>query len=109
VQNQYSRKHRDPETDGVLAYTQAKNLAFLAWSPLNGIGGAKTLGHFEPLLESMAASHHVSIYQVVLAWLLSKGPQVIALPGASRRESIEDSAKACRLKLRPEEIEALNG
>lgn len=108
VQNQYSRKHRDPETDGVLAYTQAKNLAFLAWSPLNGIGGAKTLGLFEPLLESIAASHHVSIYQVVLAWLLSKGPQVIALPGASRRESIEDSAKACRLKLRPEEIEALN-
>ncbi len=108
VQNEYSRKHRQPETDGVLQYAQAKNLAFLAWSPLNGIGGAKTLGHFEPLLESIAASHHVSIYQVVLAWLLSKGPQVIPLPGASRTQSIEDSAQACLLKLRPEEIEALN-
>ena len=109
VQNEYSRKHREPETDGVLAYTKAKKLAFLAWSPLNGIGGAKTLGHFEPLLESMAASHRVSIYQVALAWLLSKGPQVIPIPGASRPQSIEDSAKACALKLRPEEIEALNG
>ncbi len=108
VQNEYSRKHRQPETDGVLQYAQAKNLAFLAWSPLNGMGGAKTLGHFEPLLESIAAAHHVSIYQVVLAWLLSKGPQVIPLPGASRTQSIEDSAQACLLKLRPEEIEALN-
>ena len=108
VQNEYSRKHRQPETDGVLQYAQAKNLAFLAWSPLNGIGGAKTLGHFEPLLESIAASHHVSIYHVVLAWLLSKGPEVIPLPGASRTQSIEDSAQACLLKLRPEEIEALN-
>jgi aryl-alcohol dehydrogenase-like predicted oxidoreductase len=61
------------------------------------------------LLESIAASHHVSIYQVVLAWLLSKGPQVIPIPGASRPQSVEDSSQACRLKLRPEELEALNG
>ena len=108
VQNEYSRKHRQPETDGVLQYANAKNLAFLAWSPLNGIGGAKTLGHFEPLLESIAVAHHVSIYQVVLAWLLAKGPQVIPIPGASRPQSIEDSSHACRLKLRPEELEALN-
>lgn len=108
VQNQYSRKHRQPEQDGVLEYARARNLAFLAWSPLNGIGGSKDLGAFEPLLESIAASHHVSIYQVVLAWLLSKGPQVIPIPGASRKESIEDSAKACQLKLRPEELEALS-
>ncbi|MDA8377253.1 MAG: aldo/keto reductase [Planctomycetia bacterium] len=108
VQNEYSRRHRQPETDGVLQYTQARNLAFLAWSPLNGIGGAKTLGDFEPLLESIAASHHVSIYQVVLAWLMAQGPQIIAIPGASRPQSIEDSARACRLKLRPEEIEALS-
>ncbi len=108
VQNEYSRRHRQPETDGVLHYAQARNLAFLAWSPLNGIGGSKNLGQFEPLLESIAASHHVSIYQVVLAWLLSKGPQVIPIPGASRPQSVEDSAQACQLKLRQEEIEALN-
>ncbi|MGC9258816.1 MAG: aldo/keto reductase [Phycisphaerae bacterium] len=109
VQNEYSRKQRQPETDGVLQYAQKRNLAFLAWSPLNGIGGAKALGISEPLLGRMAAAHQVSVYQVVLAWLLSKGPQVIPIPGASRPQSIEDSAQAAQLQLKPEELAALNG
>ncbi|MDA8376744.1 MAG: aldo/keto reductase [Planctomycetia bacterium] len=108
VQNEYSRQHRQPETDGVLQYAQRRNLAFLAWSPLNGIGGAKALGTFEPLLARIAASHHVSVYQVVLAWLLTRGPQVIPIPGASRTKSIEDSAQAAQLQLKAEELAELN-
>jgi aryl-alcohol dehydrogenase-like predicted oxidoreductase len=109
VQNQYSRKHREPEKDGVLEYALQRKMAFLAWSPLNGIKGAKLLGSHEPLLESIAVSHHCSPQRVVLAWLLSRGPHVIPIPSTSRMQSIEDSARAADLKLHHEEIEALNG
>ncbi|HTV48213.1 MAG TPA: aldo/keto reductase [Phycisphaerae bacterium] len=108
VQNQYSRKHRQPETDGVLEYSRQRGMAFLPWSPLNGIKGSKSLGAHEPLLESLAVAHNCSPQRVVLAWLLSKGPHVIPIPGASRIQSVEDSARAGDLKLRREEIEALN-
>jgi len=108
VQNQYSRRHRQPETDGVLQYSQQRGMAFLPWSPLNGIRGSKSLGAFEPLLESIAVAHNCSPQRVVLAWLLSKGPNVIPIPGASRIQSVEDSARAGDLKLRQEEIAALD-
>lgn len=108
VQNEYSRKHRAPETDGTLRYALDNDLAFLPWSPLNGIGAAATLGRDDPLVESVAAGHGVSPQQVALAWLLHKGPHVIPIPGASRESSIRDSARAADLVLRQEEIHALD-
>ena len=41
----------------------------------------------------------VSPQQLAVAWLLSKGPQVLVIVGASRAASIEDSARAADLEL----------
>ena len=49
----------------------------------------------------------MSPHQVALAWLLSLGPVVVPIPGASRPESILDSVEAAGLKLTPEELERL--
>jgi aryl-alcohol dehydrogenase-like predicted oxidoreductase len=46
----------------------------------------------------------VSPQQVVLAWELSLGDHVIPIPGASRRETITDSARAAALRLDPGHI-----
>ena len=41
-------------------------------------------------------------------WLLAKAPVVIPIPGASRPESIIDSAQAPGLTLSPEELARLD-
>ena len=41
----------------------------------------------------------MSPQQLAVAWLLSKGPQVLVIVGASRAASIEDSARAAELEL----------
>jgi aryl-alcohol dehydrogenase-like predicted oxidoreductase len=107
VQNQYSPKHRNPERDGVLAKCQELGLAFLPYSPLGGMGGAKAIGETGKLGDA-ATELGVSPQQVVLAWLLSKYERVIPIPGASRIASVEDCAGAADLALTPELIAALD-
>jgi len=50
----------------------------------------------------------VSPQRVTLAWMLAKAPVVIPIPGASRPESIIDSAQAPELTLTPEELARLD-
>ncbi|MES4830359.1 aldo/keto reductase, partial [Streptomyces anthocyanicus] len=47
----------------------------------------------------VAAAHGVSPQQVALAWLLTRSPAVIPVPGASRPASILDSVGATELEL----------
>ncbi|MEE2778842.1 MAG: aldo/keto reductase [Acidobacteriota bacterium] len=108
VQNQYSPRHRVPESDGTLAATGTRNLAFLPWSPLGGMGGAKTLDRGLDALRAVGADHGTGPHRVALAWLLAKGPHVFPIPGASRRETIEDSALAADLVLGEAEIALLD-
>lgn len=108
IQNEYSRRHRAPEADGTLAASQDRGVAFIPWSPLNGRSDAKALGTGERTLQAIARDREVSVHQVVLAWLLSKGPMVFPIPGASRRETIEDSARAADLVLSDDEIQRLD-
>lgn len=51
----------------------------------------------------------MSPQQVALAWELALADVVIPIPGASRPESITDSAKAADLVLTPEEVASLSG
>ena len=107
VQNQFSPAFRSSEDE--LRYCGENNIAFLPWSPLGGIAKASDLGdQFTPFKE-VADKHGVSPQQVCLAWELALSPTVIPIPGASRPESITDSAKASELKLTDEEISALSG
>ena len=101
TQNQYSLAHRQPEQDGTLAATRERRLAFIPWSPLGGIDATpgRELARRHPVIASLAAALGVSPQQLALAWLLSKGPQVIVIVGASRAASIEDSARAAEFEL----------
>ena len=120
VQNEYSRRHRlpemvppgqpprpEPDTIGTVAYTRTHGMAFLPWSPLNGIGQAKSLGTTDAAVAGVAAARGVSPQQVALAWLLAQGPQVIPIPGASRKSSVSDSVKAVDLQLTAAELASL--
>lgn len=108
VQNQFSPKYRGAPDDE-LAWCGRHGVAFLPWSPLGGTsGGATAVGENFPAIAAAAEAHGVSPQQVTLAWELAKGDHVIPIPGASRPETITDSAKAADLVLTPEEFAAID-
>ena len=106
VQNQFSPAFRSSEAE--LRHTAAHGIAFLPYSPLGGIGRAGQLGARHAAFQEVADAHGVSPQQVTLAWLLALAPVVIPIPGASRPESITDSAKAADLVLTRTELERLS-
>ncbi len=106
VQNQFAPNFRSSEAE--LDYCATQNLAFLPWSPLGGIGNAGGLGSAHAAFQEVADAHGVSPQQVALAWELAKAPVVIPIPGASRPETIIDSAKAADLVLSEEELGRLD-
>jgi aryl-alcohol dehydrogenase-like predicted oxidoreductase len=106
VQNQYSPAFRSSQPE--LDLCTELGVAFLSWSPLGGIKSAADLGtRFAPF-QQVADAHGVSPQVVTLAWHLAASPRVIPIPGASRPESIRDSATAADLELTAEELDALN-
>ena len=106
VQNQFSPAFRSsrPEID----VCEELGLAFLPWSPLGGLGDAKSLSEKHPAFAEVAEAHEVSAQQVALAWELAQSPVVIPIPGAKRPESIRDSARAADLGLTAEELASLD-
>ncbi|WP_328356682.1 aldo/keto reductase [Streptomyces sp. NBC_00445] len=113
VQNQYSPAVRDSEAE--LRLCAELGLAFLPWSPLGGISrssldgpsrleGTDRFGAFH----AVARERGVSPQQICLAWLLAASPTVIPIPGASRPETIRDSAAAAELTLNAEELARLD-
>jgi aryl-alcohol dehydrogenase-like predicted oxidoreductase len=102
VQNQYSPAFRSSEPE--LRLCDELGIAFLPWSPLGGIGRAGDVGERFGKFGEVARAHGVSPQQVTLAWMLAKSPRVIPIPGASRPESILDSARAADLELAPDEL-----
>jgi aryl-alcohol dehydrogenase-like predicted oxidoreductase len=106
VENEFSPRYRkDAE---VLETCTERGVAFLTWSPLGGMAQAKGIGsRYAPFAE-VAAKHGVSGQQVSLAWLLGLSPVVIPIPGATRPETIRDSAAAAWLVLSDEERTSLD-
>ena len=106
VQNQFSPAFRSsqPEID----LCEKLGLAFLAWSPLGGMSDAAELGATWRAFAEVAQKHRVSPQQVCLAWELSLSPAVIPIPGASRPESVTDSAAASALVLEEEDLARLS-
>lgn len=102
VQNQFSPSHLS--TIAEMEYCAQVGLAFLPWSPLGGIRGASALGGRHTAFQEVADSHGVSPQQVALAWELALAAVVIPIPGASRPESIVDSAKAADLVLSSDDL-----
>jgi aryl-alcohol dehydrogenase-like predicted oxidoreductase len=106
VQNEFSPRHRSSRDE--LEYCGELGVAFLPWSPLGGIGTAsKSVGDRYTAFRTVADAHGVSPQRVVLAWELTLGDHVIPIPGASRPESIIDSAQAAELDLTADELALL--
>ncbi|MFI1975955.1 aldo/keto reductase [Streptomyces wedmorensis] len=114
VQNRYSPAVRESEAE--LGLCAELGLAFLPWSPLGGISrssldGASALEE-DPefgVFHRIARERGVSPQRIALAWLLARSETVLPIPGASRPETVRDSAGAAELLLSREELAALDG
>ncbi|TFV55409.1 aldo/keto reductase [Geodermatophilus sp. DF01-2] len=106
VQNQFSPGWRF--SAGELAHCAGHGLAFLPWSPFGGVTAAGSLGSTAPAFAKVAEELGVSVYRVTLAWHLAQSDAVVAIPGATRRESIVDSAAAADLELSPDQLARLD-
>ncbi|MFE2416844.1 aldo/keto reductase [Streptomyces hokutonensis] len=106
VQNQFSPAFRSSEPE--LELCDELGIAFLPWSPLGGISRAGELGSAYAPFAEIAEKHGVSPQRVCLAWMLAKSPVVVPIPGASRPETIRDSAAAPELTLSAEEFAELD-
>ena len=133
VQYEYSLWEREVETD-VLPVCRDHNIAFVPYSPLGrgfltgDIGRAEELPHGDyrrtdpryqgdnfdanskiiDALEQVAQRHYATKAQIVLAWLLEQGENVIPIPGTKRRERLEENAKATEVTLSTSDLNSLN-
>ncbi|TMR94409.1 aldo/keto reductase [Nonomuraea basaltis] len=113
VQNRYSPSVRD--SDPEMELCRRLGIAFLPWSPLGGISrssldGSSALDPAETAFHAfhtVAAERGVSPQRVCLAWLLARSPMIVPIPGASRPETIRDSAAASDLLLSEDELTRL--
>ncbi|MFH9724270.1 aldo/keto reductase [Streptomyces sp. NPDC017254] len=114
VQNRYSPAVRTSGPE--LRLCAELGLAFLPWSPLGGISRSSLDGasaqEEDPsfgAFHRVARARGVSPQRVALAWLLARSETVLPIPGASRPESVRDSAAASALLLTDEELGELDG
>ena len=132
VQSEYSLWTRDPEDD-VLATCRSLGVGFVAYSPLgrgfltnessNRDGSAekdyrKNHPRFsgdalEKNLElvtnlaTLATEKGVTIAQLALAWVLSRGADVVPIPGTKRRKWLRENIAAGSVTLSAEDVVAL--
>jgi len=93
---------------GVISLALEKGLWVMAHSPLGGVKRAARLRKDKQLKRPHTGEHPPTPAQLVLAWLLSLSPRVIAIPGARTPETARAAAQAARLILGPELQAALD-
>ncbi len=132
VQTEYSLWTRDPEA-GVLAACRELGIGFVAYSPLGRgfLTGAlrepskldqrdfrrlhprmteENLAHNLALvgrIEAIAARRSLSAAQLALAWVLSRGKDIVPIPGTRHEKYLADNVAAVDLVLSPGDLEEL--
>lgn len=106
VQNRCNLFERTSFKNGVIKFCESNNITFIAHSPVGG--------HYQHaqradnvVLKKLAEKYAVSPYQIMIAWLLHKSPNILPIPGASKITSIVDSLKAEKIDLSKEDMQLL--
>lgn len=90
----------------LLPLMRAHQLPLIAYSPLAQGDSLSGKLHQHPLLREIAANHHVSVYQVMLAWTLRNG-NVLTIPKSSTVDHMLSNWQAGQIELATDELSAL--
>jgi aryl-alcohol dehydrogenase-like predicted oxidoreductase len=133
LQTEYSLWSRDPEQD-ILPTCRELGIAFVAYSPLGRgflTGRFKSPEDLAPddwrrnnprfqganfqknldlvtQVASLARAKGCTPAQLALAWLLSRGKDIIPIPGSTRAERVEENAAAVRVSLTADDVRSLD-
>tara|TARA_A100001037_G_scaffold306290_1_gene350464 strand:+ start:6414 stop:7412 length:999 start_codon:yes stop_codon:yes gene_type:complete len=133
LQSEYSLFTRDPES-GALDVTRELGIAFVAFAPLGRgqlTGRVKSTADLDNVdrrsvfprfseenirrnavlveaLESVAADKGCTTAQLALAWLLHQGEDIFPIPGAEKREYLDQNMAACDIALSDEELQQID-
>jgi pyridoxine 4-dehydrogenase len=107
VQNRYNILSREGEE--ILADCEREHTAFIPFSPLGGRTAAALNGEDARLagLKALADKRHIDLAQVVLAWLLARSPLILAIPGTTRIDHLEDDVAAGKVHLTKAEMKQI--
>jgi aryl-alcohol dehydrogenase-like predicted oxidoreductase len=134
LQTEYSLWTRDPEENGVLETVRELGIGFVAYSPL---GRGFLTGRFRSpedfddddfrrhhprfagenfernldlvtAVEELARDKGCTPAQLALAWVLSRGDDVVPIPGTKRRSYLEENAAASEVDLTSADHERLH-
>jgi aryl-alcohol dehydrogenase-like predicted oxidoreductase len=132
LQTEYSLWSRDPE-DEVLPTVRELGIGFVAYSPLGRgflSGQIRSVDDLDPQdyrrhgprftgenfqknldlvdqVRAIADEKGVTPSQLALAWVLSRGDDVVPIPGTKRRRFLEENAGAVDVDLTAEELERI--
>ena len=98
VQNRYNVADRSSES--IVDLCDQETMVFLPWAPIQGGG------QMPPVL-SAARNHGVSTRQIVLAWLLTRSPQILPIPGSGSPEHVAENIAAATVTLTGHEATAI--
>jgi aryl-alcohol dehydrogenase-like predicted oxidoreductase len=101
VQNLYNLVSRDGED--VLDFCTQQGIAFSPFFPL-AIG---QLGQGHGVLTEIAQRHSATPAQIALAWLLARSPIMLAIPGTSSVQHLEENLAATAIQLTDAEVAEL--
>ena len=133
LQSEYSLWSRDVETD-ILPTCRKLGIGFVAYSPL---GRGFLTGAIQSTAElaandwrrqnprfagdnieqnkllvdaitAIATARKCTSAQLALAWLLSRGPDIVPIPGTRRISRLDENAQATQLTLTDQEIQQIN-
>ena len=134
VQSEYSIWSRDPEQDGMLGACDELGVSFVAYSPLGrgflaenfrSAGDLPEGDHrrTHPRFQSAAAQANAEIVQcvkeiaaelgaspaqVAIAWVLSRSPRVLTIPGMKTRAHLADNLRGAGLQLSTRQVEQID-
>ena len=133
IQSEFSLLYRK-EGEETLAVCRELGIAFLTYSPL---GRGFLTGQFHKLedipegdrrrdhprfqegnfeknvefvkkIEAIAAEKQCTPSQLVLAWLLAQGPEVIPIPGTKRKSRVDENVGALEVPLDPSDVQRIS-
>lgn len=102
VQNRYSLSDRASED--VVVYCEREGIGFIPWYPL----AAGSLTAAGGAVDRVARRLGITNAQVALAWLLSRSPVMLPIPGTSRVRHLEENVAAAAVKLDEQDFNELS-
>lgn len=103
VQNLYNLANRQSEE--VLDYCTEHKIGFIPWFPVASGDLARPGGP----LDEAAKTHHATVAQLALAWLLKRSPVMLPIPGTSSVAHLDENVAASSVTLTEDEFATLSG